>query len=300
MWIYEHGSFSAAARKANVAQPALSTQIRQLEEELGTILFERSSGGVTATAAGAKFYDLCTPIREGVDFAKQQMIELAAADDVVGSLRCGFPPSFFRCFLGRVIADFAAHFPMVEISISEGYGGTLNEWVREGLLEFAIGSWRESDTSLQAAQIFAEELVLVSGSPVFGPRFACIDMRKHKDFKLLLPAPHQVLGPMLHEYIGSEILRPSRTMVVDSYFGVLETARASDWVALIPITGIIDEVHNPNLHVYRLAEPSLSFRWFLIHERGRVLSRAARLLIDRVSAEIASTIKVWTDLSGSM
>jgi DNA-binding transcriptional LysR family regulator len=300
MWIYEHRSFSAAARKANVAQPALSTQIRHLEEELGIVLFERSSAGVIPTEMGRKFYELCTPIRDGVDFVRQQMINLASTDEVFGSVRCGFPPSFFRRFLGRVIAEFSTRYPNVELSVSEGYGGTLKEWVRDGVLEFAVGGWQEDDTSLHAAQILEEELVLVTGAPTFGPRFAQTDLREFEGFKLMLPMAHQVLGPILHQYISSGIIRPSRTMVVDSYLGVLETARASDWVALIPVTGILDEVENPDLYIYRLVEPSLSFRWFLIHERGRVLSRAARMFVDRVSEEMALTRQAWLDLCKSL
>lgn len=296
MLIYEHRSFTAAARKANVAQPALSTQIRHLEEELGVALFERSSGGVIPTEQGRKFYELCTPIRDGVDFAKQQMLNLASADEVFGGVRCGFPPSFFRRFLGRTISEFSTLYPNVELSVSEGYGGTLKEWVRDGILDFAVGGWHESDTSLQAAQILEEELVLVSGAPVFGPRFGRIDLREFDGFKLMLPMGHQVLGPILHQYISNGIIRPSRTMIVDSYLGVLETARASDWVALIPVTGILDEIENPNLYIYRLIEPSLSFRWFLIHERGRVLSRAARLLVDCVCDEMALTREAWSDI----
>jgi DNA-binding transcriptional LysR family regulator len=296
MWIYEHRSFSAAARKANVAQPALSIQIRHLEEELGVTLFERTSGGIVPTDLGRKFYELCTPIRDGVHFAKQQMSELASSNGLFGSLKCGFPPSFFKRFLGRIIADFSERYPDVELSVSEGYGGTLKEWVRTGILEFAVGAWDETDTSLQAAQILEEELVLVSGAPTFGERFSKVDLRKFEGYKLMLPMAHQVLGPILHQYLSNGIIRPSRTMVVDSYLGVLETARASDWAALIPITGILDEVAKGDLYIYPLVEPPLSFRWFLIHERGKLLSPAARAFIDRVSAEMASTQQAWDEL----
>jgi DNA-binding transcriptional LysR family regulator len=235
-----------------------------------------------------------------LDFAKQQIAALASTDDIFGSLKCGFPPSFFRRFLGRIIAEFSTRYPKLELSVSEGYGGTLNEWVTNGVLEFAVGGWHESDTSLQAAQILEEELVLVSGMPVFGPRFTQIDLRNFDGFKLMLPMAHQVLGPILRQYISNGIIRPSRTMVVDSYFGVLETARVSDWVALIPVTGIMDEVENPDLYIYRLVEPSLSFRWFLIHERGRILSRAGRMFIDRVGEEMTLTRQAWRDLCKSM
>ena len=299
MWIYEHRSFSAAARKANVAQPALSTQIRHLEEELGVVLFERSSEGAIPTELGRKFYELCTPVRDGADFAKQQMTNLASTDEVFGRVRCGFPPSFFRRFLGRIIVEFSTRYPNVELSVVEGYGGTLKEWVRDGVLEFAVGGWHENDTSLQAAQLLEEEIALVSGAPVFGSRFAQIDLRVFEGFKLLVPLAHQVLGPILQQYISSGIIRPGRTMIVDSYLGVLETARASDWVALVPVTGILNELENPDLYIYQLAEPSLSFRWFLIHERGRVLSRAARMLIERVSEEMLLTRQAWSVLCKS-
>jgi DNA-binding transcriptional LysR family regulator len=268
-----------------------------LEEELGIVLFERSSGGVLPTELGRKFYELCGPIRDGVEFARQQIASLASTDGVFGHVKCGFPPSFFRRFLGRVIAEFTTSYPHVEMSVSEGYGGTLKKWVREGLLEFAVGGWDESDTSLQAAQILEEELVLVSGAPVFGPRFSRIDLREFDGYKLMLPMAHQVLGPILHQYISNGILRPSRTMVVDSYLGVLETARASNWVALIPVTGILDEVDNPDLHIYPLVEPSLSFRWFLIHERGKALSKAAHMFIDCVTEEMERTRQTWNEIS---
>ena len=232
---------------------------------------------------------MCTPVRDGVDFAKQQISALAASNNLFGSLKCGFPPSFFKRFLGRTIADFAERYPDVEFSVMEGYGGTLKEWVRSGVLEFAVGAWDESDTSLQAAQILEEDLVLVSGAPIFGERFSKIDLRKFEGYKLMLPMGHQVLGPILHQYLSNGIIRPSRTMVVDSYLGVLETARASDWATLVPITGILDEVAKGDLYIYPLVEPSLSFRWFLIHERGKLLSLAARAFIDQVSAEMANT-----------
>lgn len=296
MWIYEHRSFSAAARKANVAQPALSIQIRHLEEELGVTLFERTSGGVVPTDLGRKFYELCTPIRDGVDFARQQISKLAFSDSLFGSLKCGFPPSFFKRFLGRIIAEFSESYPDVELSVSEGYGGTLKEWVRNGVLEFAVGGWDDSDTTLEAAMVLEEELVLVSGAPIFGERFSKTDLREFDGYKLMLPTGHQVLGPILRQYLSNGIIRPSRTMVVDSYLGVLETARASDWAALIPITGMLDEVAKGDLYIYPLVEPSLSFRWFLIHERGRTLSPAARVLIGRVTEEMAKTRQAWHEL----
>jgi DNA-binding transcriptional LysR family regulator len=58
----------------------------------------------------------------------------------------------------------------------------------------------------------------------------------------------------------------------------------------------LDEVAKGDLYIYPLVEPSLSFRWFLIHERGKLLSPAARAFIDQVSAEMANTQQAWDEL----
>ena len=296
MCVFEHGSFTAAARKMNVAQPALSVQIRHLEDELGVSLFARRPDGIAPTAAGRRFYELCAPIRSGADHAKQQMAAMATADQIIGPVRCGFPPSFFKRFLGRVLASFAQRHPAVDLAVSEGYGGTLKDWVGAGDLDFAVGGFDAADTSLAGQIFFEESLVLVSGAPVFGPRFRRCDLRTFDGYKLMLPRGHQVLGPMLAQYMANGILRPARTMVVDSYLGVLETARASDWVALVPVTGILDEVARGDLYLYPLDEPTLAFRWFLIHARDTQLGAAARLLLDDVAAELEATQRAWTEV----
>jgi LysR family nitrogen assimilation transcriptional regulator len=296
MCVFEHGSFTAAARKMNVAQPALSVQIRHLEDELGVSLFARRPDGIVPTAAGRRFYELSGPIRSSADHARQQMSEMVAAEPIVGPLRCGFPPSFFKCFLGRILAGFAQRHPAIDLSVSEAYGGTLKDWVIAGDLDFAIGGFDAADGALTGQIFFEERLVLVSGAPVFGPRFQSCDLRTYDDFKLMLPRGHQVLGPMLAQYLANGIIRPSRTMIVDSYLGVLETARASDWVALVPVTGILDEVARDDLHLYPLDEPTLTFRWYLIHARDKPLSAAARLFLDDVAAELEATQRAWSDV----
>ena len=293
MSIYENGSFTSAARKLNVAQPALSMQIRHLEQELQAVLFERRPDGVAPTLAGRRLYELCDPIRSSVEYAKQQMSAHVTTDSIVGPLRFGFPPSFYKCFVGRVLADFSQRHPGVELSASEGYGGTLKDWVADGTLDFAVGGPYEPDPLLTGQLFFQEDVVLVSGAPVFGPRFTPCDLRAFDGFKLMLPHGHQVLGPMLAQYLVNQIIRPARTMVVNSYFGVMETARASDWVALVPATVVLDEIARDELYVYPLVEPSLTFRWFLIHRREKPIAPAARLLLDEVAAELETTYRAW-------
>lgn len=296
MWVYEEGSFTSAARKASVVQPALSIQIKRLEEEFGIQLFERVSRGVVPTAFGRSFYELCAPIRRDVGLARSKMLELANPEQVLGKIRCGFPPTFFKAILPDVINTFLQDYPKVEIELREGYARTLSEWLLKSELDFAIGSWSSDLPTLESAMIHEEEIALVSGAPIEGlKRFETCDLSRLEQVKLMIPSPLQVLGPILRQHIGSGLLKPISIMTVDSYLGVLEIARHSDWAAFIPVTGMLDEIESEDLYIYPVPRSSLSFRWHLLHEVGKPLTPPARLLMDRISRDLNAKRQRWKD-----
>jgi DNA-binding transcriptional LysR family regulator len=265
-----------------------------LEEEFGAALFQRTIKGVVPTASGRSFYDLCAPIRRGVGAARQQMLELARPDQVFGSVRGGFPPTFFKALLGPVIVEFIERYPGVDLTVREAYGGTLKDWVACGDLDFALGAWFD-DQSLEHSVIYEEDVALVCGAPIAGESLQPCDLGSIRNLKLMLPSANHVLGPVLRQHMASGLLRPARTMIVDSYLGVMGVVRSSDWAVLVPVTGLIDEISNPGIWIYPVARPQLSFRWHLIHEHVRPLSTAARLLVDAVVTELTAKRALWVE-----
>jgi len=297
MWVYEEGSFTSAAQKAGVVQPALSIQIKRLEEEFGIQLFERVSRGVVPTAFGRSFYELCGPIRRDVGLARSKMLELANPEQALGKIRCGFPPTFFKAILPDVINNFVRDYPRVEIELREGYARTLSEWLVKGELDFAIGSWSSDLPTLEYAMIHEEEIALVSGAPLAGLKpFEVCDLSRLEGLKLMIPSPLQVLGPILRQHIASGLLRPTHIMTVDSYLGVLEIARHSDWAAFIPVTGMLDEIESKDLHIYPITRASLSFRWHLLHQVGKPLTSPSRILVDRIASDLDTKRQRWLTL----
>jgi LysR family nitrogen assimilation transcriptional regulator len=296
MCAYEERSITKAARKVGMVQPALSIQIKRLEDEFGGPLFVRQSGGIDPTALGMSFYKLCQPIRANVAQAQQSMRDLQQPDQAFGAVRCGFPPSYFKAVLGPVLADFVARHPGVDLSVRESYGGTLRRWVADGEIDFAFGSSPLQESGLADIAVFEEDLALVSGAPLAGERLKPCDVGTITDLKLMLPSTQQVLGPILREHIANGLIRPKRTMVVDSYLGVLEVARASDWAAFIPVTGLLDELSNPKLFIYPIARPFLTFRWHVSHQESKPLSAAARLLIDATITALTDKRAAWEKL----
>lgn len=293
MCAYEERSITKAARKVGLVQPALSVQIKRLEDEFGGALFVRQRGGIDPTALGMAFYKLCQPIRASIAHAQQSMRDLQRPDQVFGGVRCGFPPSYFTAVLGGVLTDFAERYPGVDLTVREAYGGTLRHWVAEGELDFAFGSSSQRESGLADVTVFEEDLALVSGAPLAGDRFKPCDLGAIADLKLMLPSLQHVLGPILREHIATGVISPKRTMVVDSYLGVLAIARVSEWAALVPVTGLLDEVSNSSLFIYPIARPFLTFRWHVSHQQGKPLTTAARLLIDATIRALTAKRAAW-------
>jgi DNA-binding transcriptional LysR family regulator len=296
MCAYEERSITKAARKMGLVQPALSIQIKRLEDEFGGALFVRQRGGIDPTAFGVSFYKLCEPIRASVAHAQQSMRDLQRPDHAFGAVRCGFPPSYFKAVLGPVLADFVQRHPGVDLTVRESYGGTLRRWVADGELDFAFGSSPQRESGLADIAVFEEDLALVSGAPLAGDRLKPCDVGAISDLKLMLPTSQQVLGPILREHIATGVICPKRTMVVDSYLGVLAIARASDWAAFVPVTGLLDEVSNPDLFIYPIARPFLTFRWHVTHQQSQPLTVAARLLIDATITALTAKRDAWEKL----
>jgi DNA-binding transcriptional LysR family regulator len=298
MTIYEEGSFTKAAVKLGVAQPALSVQVRRLEEEFGGPVFARNARGVSPTDLGRSFYELCQPIRSGIGEAKQKMLELATPNHAFGKVACGFPPSYFKSILAPIFSEFATRHEHVDLSIREAYGGTLRTWVSSGELDFAFAAAPAADSGLADAAVVEEELAIVSSVPLAGESFRPCDLSRLTDLNLMLPSSEQVLGPILRQHIQNGLIRPRRTMIVDSYLGVMEIARCSDWIAFVPSTGLWDEIDGSGLFIYPVRRPILTFRWHVIHQQGKPLSRASRLLIEAVTTAMIQKREAWVHARG--
>jgi len=279
MWVYEEGSFTRAAEKAGVVQPALSIQIKRLEEEFGLPLFERNSRGVAPTAHGRRFYELCSPIRRDIGFARSKMLELARPEAVIGRLRCGFPPTLYKSVIGGVVSRFLDTHPSVELELREGYGRTLSKWVSEGELDFALGAWSLDSPRVETSMMHEEEVVLVSGRALPLREFDSCGLDSLEGMNLMLPSATQILAPPLEQFIASGRLRPARIMRVDSYLGVMEIARAGDWAAFVPVSGISADTLQGGLRIYRVPRELLALTWHLIHPNDRSLQPGATAFI---------------------
>lgn len=135
--VADDGSVTRAAARLNIAQPALSQQIKSLEEEVGTPLLRRLSRGVVLTAPGAFFAEDARAILASVDAAKTRARRAASGE--LGSIRIGFTGSAsFHPFVTGAIRDYRAAYPDVEVDLTEEPTTLLIAALRAGRLDVAF------------------------------------------------------------------------------------------------------------------------------------------------------------------
>jgi len=154
-----HGHFGRAAAACSISQPALSVQIREMEEELGAALFERGPRQVRLTALGEEVSTRVRAILGAVDELGD--IARAGGARLVGRLRMGVIPTIAPYLLPRVIAGLRETHPGLEIHIRETLTERLIHGLREGHLDAAIVALPVSEPALSEVALFDESFVLV-------------------------------------------------------------------------------------------------------------------------------------------
>jgi DNA-binding transcriptional LysR family regulator len=160
--IAEERSFTRAAERLWVAQPGLSTQIRRLEAELGVRLFERHTRGVDLTQAGELFLERVRLALAAVETAAATGRDLEAG--VVGSVRLGVATEAGAHLASDLLLRFTRERPGIEVTLLEGYGGTLWRDLRDGHLDAVIAPAGYSSADLRTRALGRERWVAVFGA----------------------------------------------------------------------------------------------------------------------------------------
>ncbi|MCB1458091.1 MAG: LysR family transcriptional regulator, partial [Nitratireductor sp.] len=164
-----HGHFGRAADACAISQPALSMQIRELEETLGTTLFERAARQVRLTSFGEEFAirarETLRSVEELEDLAR------ASRDRLIGRLRIGVIPTIAPYLLPAIISDLTRVHEGLDIHVRETMTSRLVQELLEGRLDTAIVALPVSEPTLSEVALFTENFVLVrpggdAGKPV--------------------------------------------------------------------------------------------------------------------------------------
>jgi LysR family nitrogen assimilation transcriptional regulator len=157
--VAELGSFSKAARVLDIAQPALSRQVRLLETDLRETLLLRNGRGVSLTPAGKRLFEHGVQILQQVALAREDLG--AERDAAVGQVTLALPPSMSRRLTRPLIEGFRAQLPRARVTIVEGLSAHIAEWITSGRADLGLVYNPEPSSALEITPLLREPLCLV-------------------------------------------------------------------------------------------------------------------------------------------
>ncbi len=280
--VYESGSINRAAQRLGIAQPSVSGVIRNLEAELATALFERQARGTKPTPAGDVFYRHCQRVLAEVDAARKAVT--GSPDRIGGPVNVGLAPTAAKGLMPSFLGSYLEEHPDVELQIAEAFSGPLTEWTLSGQVDFAVVAVPPVDRRLVTRRIASEPIVLVSALGHVQPA--------GEPYKIVLPSPRNGLRSVIDGYIHQARLPVARTVELDSLHGMIEFVRRSDWVTLLSVTGIVNELERGEISV-RMTDPPVELGYYLIYPARRALSVAATRFVERLEAGFAASREDW-------
>jgi LysR family nitrogen assimilation transcriptional regulator len=191
--IVEAGSFSRASTLIHIAQPALSKQIAELEDEFGVTLLHRSARGVTPTVAGEVLYQEALKLIRHVD--DLPAIVRSSQGDVHGVVTFGMASTMAPALTGKMLEICRTTLPKVTLRFVTGDSLTLREKVASRAIDLAIVFEDEQEGGFTREVLFRQRLYLAS--PRGALRAASLTLQEISQLPLVLPTPTNVLRRLL-------------------------------------------------------------------------------------------------------
>jgi LysR family transcriptional regulator, nitrogen assimilation regulatory protein len=291
--VCEEGSFTRAAQRENATQSGISQHVAAVERTLKIKLFERTTGGVTPTPAGLRYYKRCVEAVGTLEHAAEEARSLAG--EVTGELRIGLMPTFTRAVLAPVLDDFVPRCPEVRLHIVEGYSGMLTEMVLNDQLDFAVVPAYEGTVGLRSRLLVRDREMLISGPRRGFAPLSPIRLADCAPLKFVVPGPDNTRRRNLETYFQTHGVEIAAMLEMDAMIATLEFVARSDWVTILPSVISVNDIGRGELIVNPLASPELHAEFVVIQPTRRTLSTQARLFLQRFEAEVSHIHDVWDE-----
>jgi DNA-binding transcriptional LysR family regulator len=275
--VARHCSFSRAAEKRFRTQPAISSQIRALEDEIGAKLFDRSGGKVALTGAGKVFQSYAEEALQSrrVVITTVEEMERVPRGELVVAANEG------TCLhiLPEVFAHFKKQYSGVAVSIKRSEHHKILESVIDNSVDFGVVSLPVNDNRLTVVTIHKDELVLIvpPHNPLAKMKEAAVsDIVK---FPLLVPKvgrTRDAIEELFHECR----LRPQISMELDSSELMKRFVAADVGVGFIARSNVAEDVRAGVLVAVAMADAQIRRDLALVFRKDKALSRAALAFID--------------------
>lgn len=259
LYVKRLGSFTRAAAELNIAQPSLSRQIKQLEEELGVELLVRQARGVVPTRAGEMLAKKAEQLAEIVQGIKGEISD--NTPQISGRMSVALPP-FVGVLLVRPIVDrFRRLYPNVSIHFTEGSGNSIQEWLLDSRIHIGVVHSPPAFPNIKAIPLIKEPMYVV-GPPIADetgekPRKA-FRVAELGSLPLIMPTVGNSIRSLMEQVALQHRIRLNVVMEIDGFNLRKEVVKGGYGYTILRGAAVQEHVARAELRAYPIIAPQVA------------------------------------------
>ena len=286
--VAETGSFSKAAILLDIAQPALSRQVRALETELRETLLIRTGRGVTLTEAGRRLLEHGHAIMQRVALAKEDLG--SQRDEPVGRITVGLPPSLARRLTLPLIDVFSRDMPKARLAVVEGFSMNIAEWLTSGRMDLGLVYTPEPHSHIEVVPVLEERLCLIGPASSLGGRRS-IGFEELAEYPLIMPQRGQIFRKLMEAQATLSQVKLNVVWEVSSVPAILDLVRGGYGYAALTDSAMHSHTLDVSLVEVPIQNPHIVSTLCLVQsakKKATPLSRRTAELLRRLSLQVCS------------
>lgn len=282
MAIAAAGNFTRAARVLHVSQPALTVQIRELEQTLGVRLLDRNTRMVKLTRIGQQLSPVVQRILRDVEGVVHHAHDMAAG--VRGAVSVAAIPSSCSTILPRTIAAFRREHPGIAVALKDVTSQRVLAMVKNEEVDFGIGSFAEGDSTIAVLPLFTDRMriVVTPESPL--ARRRTVRLKDLVNVPLILMDAQTSVRMLVDRAFESIGHFPSPAYEVTYMSSAVGMVRAGLGVAFLP-SSALEMSEMSGLESRPVSHPGVTRRIVAVQRAGRQLTPAAAKFRNALAAD---------------
>lgn len=284
--VAELGSITKAAAVLSIAQPALSRQIKKLEEELNIPLFHRHGHGVSLTNEGQSFLDEAQ--RLITDFQALKKNAASWNVGVSGKVSIGVTPTIAKNFGGDLIMRFRERYPDASLELSEGLSGHILEWLKTGKIDVGLLYDTTATKNISSEPLWKEKLDLIY-SPKHMSFGKTVQLAEIAHLPVGLPSHQHALRHLLEASVKKKEASMAYVTEVNSLSIMMDIVSRGAFVGILPSSSCKNEIEQGLFATAEFIDPAVERDIVLATATHKHITRATKAAIQEIK-DIAKTL----------
>jgi len=278
-------SFSKTANLLYISQPAVSIQIKKLEDEFGFKLFDRTNKQLQLTDNGKILYGYTKRIFELIDEADVELT--SEAINLKGMVEVGASNTPANYVLPKILSEYGEIYPEVVSNLHIGNTYDVEKMVLESRVDFAIkGGDVMYNSKLYVEWLAEDEVVFITSPKSSLAKQKYVELSELECAKFIVHEKNSQLYNLVEGILGDLNLLGNITMTVGHVDAIKQAVKLEMGVAAVPMQVVKDELEAGILSQFKIKDKTWVYPYYLIYNKGRHISPPARRLMELVRERI--------------